>query len=107
MARTRLPQVAVITDARRGTTLDLEARTKRYLITMGIRTACFLGMIVVPGVWKLVLLVGAALLPGIAVLFANAEDRHVAPFAPDDSNDPWTAPALPAGTVIPGEVEED
>lgn len=103
MANTARHPVAVITDARRGTTLDLQARTTRYLITMGFRTACFVGMIFVPGVWKLVLLVGAALLPGIAVLFANAEDRHQSPMN-DNRPDPWTPPAITSGEVVEGEV---
>ncbi len=103
MARKGHSQVTLITDAKRGTTLDLDARTRRYLITMVIRTACFVGMIVVPGVWKIVLLVGAALLPGIAVLFANAEDRHLAPIQ-DGRPDPWTPPALTSDVVVPGEV---
>lgn len=105
MPRTGHASIAVITDAKRGATLDLEARTKRYLITMGFRTACFVGMIFVPGGWKLVLLAGAALLPGIAVLFANAEDRHRSPVA-DDRPDPWTPPALPSKDTIEGEVVE-
>lgn len=47
-------------------------RTVRYLISMGIRTACMLAIIWVPGPWKLVCLVGAAVLPLFAVLLANA-----------------------------------
>lgn len=73
---------------------------------MGFRTACFIGMIFVPGVWKLVLLVGAAILPGIAVLFANAEDRHLSPMA-DDRPDPWTPPAVESDQVVPGEIVDE
>lgn len=51
---------------------DIDARTRRYLISMSIRTLCFLLMIVVPGWWKWVFLVGAVLLPYVAVVLANA-----------------------------------
>ena len=106
MARASRPAVAVITDAKLGTTLALEARTKRYLITMAVRSACFVDMIFVPGGWKLVLLVGAALLPGIAVLFANAQDRHVESVAVDEPTSP-DRPALESGEVVEGEVVDD
>ena len=39
----------LITSAGRGRTLDLEERQRRYLITMAVRTACFLLFLVVPG----------------------------------------------------------
>lgn len=107
MARAGHSTIPVITDAKHGTTLDLEARTKRYLITMAFRTACFIGMIFVPDVWKIVLLVGAVILPAIAVLFANAEDRHLDPLAPNARPDPWTPPELTEGAVVKGEVVEE
>lgn len=88
-----------------GKSVDLDARVRRYLITMGVRMACFIAMIWVPGWWRLLLLAGAAILPAIAVLLANAQDlRVVGPPArldPDESR-----PALPSGATIPGEVEE-
>jgi len=55
-------------------------RTVRYLISMGIRTACFLLLWVVPGPWKWVCVAGAVVLPLFAVLLANAgRERSPAP----------------------------
>jgi Flp pilus assembly protein TadB len=52
-------------------------RQRRYLISMGVRTACFLGAVVVgPGWLRWVLVAGAVLLPYVAVVFANAEGRR-------------------------------
>ena len=46
-------------------------RVKRYAITMAFRTACFIAMIFVPGVWRWVLFACAVFLPYVAVLLAN------------------------------------
>jgi hypothetical protein len=73
-------QVQAITSAPRALAEDVHARTVRYLISMGLRTACFLLILVVPGPWKWVCVVGALVLPGVAVLMANAgRARAVAP----------------------------
>ncbi|NLE96879.1 MAG: DUF3099 domain-containing protein [Propionibacterium sp.] len=95
----------LITRASRGRTLDLEERQKRYAITMGIRTVCFLLFLVVPGYWKVLALAGAALLPIIAVVLANASDRRLPPEPerPDDS----TRRALPPTEVIHGSVDDE
>lgn len=72
----RLP-VYRITGTAQALSEDLEGRQLRYLISMGIRTACFvfgvtawfaLGWAWVSGL----LFVGAILLPYVAVIFANA-----------------------------------
>jgi hypothetical protein len=95
----------VITRAPRGRTPDLEERQKRYAIAMSIRTLCFFAFLVVPGYWKLVALAGAALLPIVAVVFANSEDRRPLPERePDDDGAPR---ALPPGQIIPGSVEPE
>ena len=64
---------------------DISRRTRRYLIQMGIRTACFLLAIVVPGVLRWVFLAAAVVLPYVAVLLANAGREHqdVAPMGVD------------------------
>lgn len=105
--RSRAAQT-VITSARPGRSSDLSAREKRYLITMGIRVACFVGMIFVGGVWRWVLLAGAAFLPAIAVMLANVIDKRgegtrAAP-VPEDTD----RPALPERSteVIPGELDD-
>lgn len=94
----------LITRAPRGRTLDLEERQKRYAITMGIRTTCFILFVVVPGYWKIVALVGAVLLPIIAVVLANASDRHLPPETASRDDD---AKALPPTQIIPGSVDEE
>ena len=66
------PQVHSITGARQGLRDDQGPRTRRYLISMGIRTACVIGAIVVPGWPRWVLIAGAVILPYLAVVAANA-----------------------------------
>lgn len=100
----------VITDARSGASQDLQTRQRRYAITMAFRTACFLAMIFVPGVFRWVLFACAVLLPYIAVILANqASQRH--PGTPVGGAEPGEALALTSGPdssgVIPGDVEEE
>jgi len=66
-----------ITDARRSLSDDVRSREVRYLISMGIRTMCFVLAIVVP-YWPLrvVFFVGALVLPYLAVVLANAGREH-------------------------------
>jgi hypothetical protein len=61
-----------ITSARRGVRDDVDSRRRRYLISMGVRTACFLGAVVAGDGWlRWVLIAGAVVLPYLAVVFAN------------------------------------
>lgn len=101
------PDRTLITSAGKSRTLDIEARTNRYLITMALRTACFLAFLVVPGWWKIVCLAGAALLPAIAVLLANASDYRPIPVAPHDDDGQDGRVALPGNPIIEGTFEED
>jgi hypothetical protein len=66
-----------ITDARRGLSDDVHSREVRYLVSMGIRTVCFLLAIVVP-YWplRIVFFIGALVLPYLSVVFANAGREH-------------------------------
>ncbi len=69
----RRPDDAIrITTAAPSAEEDTAARQRRYLISMAIRTACFLGAVVVTGWLRWVLLAGAVLLPYVAVVAANA-----------------------------------
>jgi Protein of unknown function (DUF3099) len=70
--------VYTVTDARRPLSEDIGYRERRYLLTMGVRALCFVLSIVFAvtlhgaGRWLAVLaLVGAVVLPYIAVIFAN------------------------------------
>lgn len=89
MARTprKEPEVVSITDAPVSAAAELGARQRRYLISMGIRTVCFLGAIVVGNGWfRWVLVAAALLLPYVAVVMANSAGPHLpgaAPVAPD------------------------
>ena len=65
-------QVHSITGARPALRDDQAPRTRKYLISMAIRTACVLGAIVVPGWPRWILLAGAVVLPYLAVVIANA-----------------------------------
>jgi hypothetical protein len=52
---------------------EIAARQRRYLFSMGIRTLCFIGAVVVgPGWLKAVLIAAALILPYVAVVMANA-----------------------------------
>ncbi len=95
--RSRREDSAVrITSARTGREADLAQRQRRYLISMAIRVACFLGAVVVgPGWLRWVLFVGAAVLPYIAVVIANASDQRHAPFSPETPD--YLKRQLPSG----------
>ncbi len=100
------PGRTLITSAERSRTLDIDERNKRYLITMVLRTACFLAFLVVPGWWKVAALAGAALLPAFAVLFANASDNRPPPLATAEPEGHDGLLALPAHQVISGDIIE-
>lgn len=53
---------------------DIKYRERRYLISMGVRTACLLVAVLapLPLPFRVVAIAGALLLPYIAVVFANA-----------------------------------
>lgn len=62
-----------ITTAATSPQADISARQRRYVISMTIRTLCFVSAIVVgPGVLRWVLVAAAVLLPYVAVVMANA-----------------------------------
>jgi len=59
---------------------EIPGRMKRYLISMSIRTACFIGAVIAPSPFRWFLLVGAVILPYIAVVMANAgQERSFEP----------------------------
>lgn len=103
----------VITGAAQGRSADASRRQRNYLIMMGIRMLCFVGLIFVPGNFKWVLLGGAVVLPYIAVLVVNQGDQRThttsAPaVAPDERAPVADAPAVTAAPeVIEGEVVID
>lgn len=66
------PEVFSISGVETGLTQDQTGRQRRYLISMGLRTACFVGGIMTQGVLRWALIAGAVLLPYFAVVIANA-----------------------------------
>ena len=75
------------------------------MITMAIRTGCFLGLAFTPNIWRWAFLVGAAVLPTIAVVLGNAADRRSSVI--EDTPQPGDAApiaAITAHETIPGEV---
>ena len=66
------PEVHRITTAAPGLTADQITRRRRYLISMTIRTLCFIGAVLAPPPWRWGLVAAAVLLPYIAVVMANA-----------------------------------
>ncbi|WP_312881630.1 DUF3099 domain-containing protein [Actinomadura alba] len=71
----RRVDVYTVTDAHRPMSEDIGYRQRRYLVSMGIRTACFLLALFLTGhapIWIVgVLIVGAVVLPYVSVVFAN------------------------------------
>lgn len=65
-------EVFTITEAQRGLSTEQVGRQRRYLISMGIRTACVLAAIVIPGWPRWLFIAGAVVLPYLAVVIANA-----------------------------------
>ncbi len=100
MSRRNPEPAQSITSAPEPLGADQARRARRYLIQMGIRVVCFVVAVLtwsrVPLWVSLVLIVGAVVLPYIAVLFANAgrERQAVGPVA-------VLPPTLPSGPPHP------
>jgi hypothetical protein len=71
-------EVVRITTAPETPGQDMAHRQKRYMISMGIRTLCFVGAIAVGQGWlRWVLVAAAFVLPYIAVVMANSASPRV------------------------------
>lgn len=75
----RRDEVFRITDASTSAAEERKARTRRYLISMTIRTVCFISAILVSGWLTWVLFAAAIILPYIAVVVANSVVRPAPP----------------------------
>ena len=72
------PDVVRITTAPESPEREMAHRQKRYMISMGIRTACFVAAIAVGDGWLRWILVAAAfVLPYVAVVMANSASPRV------------------------------
>ena len=68
----------MITTAPQSRGADLAHRQRRYIISMTIRTLCFIGAIVVgPGWLRWALFAGAFFLPYVAVVMANTSSPQI------------------------------
>jgi Flp pilus assembly protein TadB len=91
-----------ITTASTGSGEGIAARQKRYLIAMGVRTACFIVVAVLavthlgPGWLPWIFVAGAVFLPYVAVVMANAGGTKSDGFQLMDS--PSHERQLPPGT---------
>lgn len=66
-----------ITTAPANRAQEIAARQRRYVISMSIRTVCFVAAVAVgPGWLRWVLVAAAVLLPYVAVVMANATDNR-------------------------------
>jgi hypothetical protein len=97
MAR-RTQSVASVTTARPGLSDDLAMRTRRYLITMTIRTVCFVLAIAVDHWSRWVFAFFAVFLPYLGVVGANA-GREKGSFPEPEAVTP-TFPALPSASSV-------
>jgi hypothetical protein len=68
-----------VTGARRSVSEDVSSRTRRYLISMGIRTVCLPLAVFTDGWVRWVFVAGAVLLPYFAVIIANAGRERADP----------------------------
>lgn len=98
------PGVFNVTVAQRPLSQEQTGRTRKYLISMLIRTLCVIGAIFIPGWPRWVLITGAIVLPYLAVVIANAGREN------DEIGSMGVAPVMQAAlpstskNVIIGEI---
>ncbi len=63
---------ASVSDVGQSLSKDQSSRAKRYFISMMVRTLCFILAVILPSPYRWFALLGAVLLPYIAVVVANA-----------------------------------
>lgn len=101
----RSDEVFTITEAQRPLSVEQSGRTRRYLISMGIRTICVLGAIVVPGWPRWVLIAAAVVLPYLAVVIANAGRENDEPGDLGVSDSPLRALPAPGIAITGGRAD--
>jgi hypothetical protein len=75
--RGRDAEVVRITNAPESPSAELGHRERRYIISMTIRTVCFVSAIIVDGWLRWVLVAAAFVLPYVAVVMANSASPRV------------------------------
>ncbi|WP_051388955.1 DUF3099 domain-containing protein [Arthrobacter sp. 35W] len=106
-----------ITDARTGHSDEMRSRMIKYATAMGIRMVCLVLIFVFDGWFKLIPVVGAVLLPWIAVVIANGGSDTVqmhstalldeAPLAELEGSDDGAAGDDEGPVVLQGEIIDD
>jgi hypothetical protein len=82
-----------ITSAPTNRAEEIAARQRRYLFSMGVRTVCFIGAVLVgQGVLRWILVGAAVLLPYVAVVIANTAGERDDGYRPET---PGYHPELP------------
>jgi hypothetical protein len=105
MRRKKPDESLRITNASRPRSEDIRGREKRYLISMGIRTLCFILAVVFMGHWVMWLFLAASVfLPYVAVVIANA-GANLDPGASEFEYRP-DLPALEGPTVVAPEPRD-
>lgn len=84
MARHESDEVHSITSAREPFSAQVDHRERNYLISMGIRVACFLAFVGVDHWIRWVFAAGAVFLPYVAVVIGNSAVRN-----PGDGPSPY------------------
>ncbi len=102
----------VITDAPEAASRDAAKRKRWYLILQGVRVVAIMVAFLIPGWPKWIVIIAAAVLPGIAVLVANQPNQKAIIEAEQASRDAAEAPSQAGLTdgsydVIPGELETE
>ena len=79
---------------------EIAARQRRYVLSMSLRTVCFIGAVLTEGWIRWVLVAGAIVLPYVAVVMANARSTKADGFALKSG--PETRLELPSTTDSEG-----
>lgn len=74
-----MTEIQSISTAGRSQSDEISERTRKYLITMGVRTVCFLAACLTRGWFQIVCIALTVILPYIAVIAANTAKRRTAP----------------------------
>jgi len=98
-------QAVRITTAASSRADDIAARQRRYVLSMGVRTVCFVAAVVAEGWLRWTLIVAALLLPYVAVVMANNTATKSDGFALQDGE--YTRPELADPQQSEGRPESD
>ncbi|MGO2539881.1 MAG: DUF3099 domain-containing protein [Specibacter sp.] len=109
--------VQAITNAAVSHSEEMHSRMVKYAVTMGIRMVCLAAIFVFDGWFKLIPVIGAVVLPWVAVVIANGgadivhqetvELLDEAPMYAVAGGEPAPGDAAEADDVLPGEIVPD